>query len=147
MLLYDYTYDRLFWIVLIFSLVFFILSAISLLTIINNNVIPTGSLFLLSSLWFLSFIFIFMIGYTALLTHPHCRTIIFILYLINLLFLTIWCMQLNASLLYTNISIIMILITGIAVIYFTKFQYLPLGLLFVFIWLYIFYYINTNVNP
>jgi hypothetical protein len=80
-----------------------------------------------------------------MLNYPHCRYLIFIIYLVNLLFLTIWTMQLNNSLLYTNISIILILITGIAIIYFTKFQYLPLGLLFVFIWLYIFFYINTNI--
>lgn len=143
MLLYDT--DRLFWIILIFSLVFFILSAISLLTIINHNVISSASLFLLASLWFLSFILIFIILYSAMLNYPHCRYLIFIIYLVNLLFLTIWTMQLNNSLLYTNISIILILITGIAIIYFTKFQYLPLGLLFVFIWLYIFFYINTNI--
>jgi len=140
MLLYDH--DRLFWIVLIFSLVFFILSVISLFNTANKTHFSHSSLFLLASLWFLSFILLFLISYSALMTHCHCRHIIFLIYLLCLIFLTTWSMQLN-DLTYANISIILILITGIAVIYFTKQQYLPLGLIFVLIWLYIFFYINN----
>lgn len=135
MLLYDY--DKVFWIILIFSLVFFILSVISLFHNVNS------SLFLLAVLWFLSFILIFLIGYSALLAHYHCRTFVFIIYLICLIFLTTWSMQLH-DLMYANISIILILITGITVIYFTKPQYLPLGLIFVLIWLFIFFYMNQQ---
>lgn len=130
--------DRLFWIVFIFSFVFFILSVISLLGYKN---ISCGSLFLLSSLWFLSFILIFIIHYTALLYNTHCRHILFLIYLINLLFLTIWSMQLT-QLTNANISIIIILITGIAIIYFTKPQFYFLGLIYLFIWLTIFFILN-----
>src|SRR6516162_3553192 len=119
-------HERLFWIVLIFSLVFFILSIISLLGYKN---ISHESLLLLSTLWFFSFILIFIIHYIALLSNPHFRTIIFILYLLNLLFLTLWSMQLEQQF-NANMSIIFIFITGLAVIYFTKPQFYPLGLLY-----------------
>lgn len=140
MLLYDH--NRLFWILLIFALVFFILSVVALLNYKQEaGQLSKSSVLMLSALWFLSFILLFLICYSSLLSHCHCQLLIFLIYLLSLIFLTMWCMQIN-NLTDANISIIIILITSIAIIFFTKPQYYPLGLIFVLIWLYIFFYMN-----
>jgi hypothetical protein len=141
-ILYNYNI-YLFWICFIFALVFLILGSISLINISNGkNKYNNLSLFTLSSLWFLSFILLFIISYYALITNPQCLYLTFTIYILALIFLTVWSMQLN-NLIYANISIIILLISSIMLMYNTKMQLLPLGLIFVLIWIYIFFYINN----
>jgi hypothetical protein len=141
-ILYNYNI-YLFWICFIFALVFLILGSISLINISNGkNKYNNLSLFTLSSLWFLSFILLFIISYYALITNPQCFYLTITIYILALIFLTVWSMQLN-NLIYANISIIILLISSIVLMYNTKMQLLPLGLIFVLIWIYIFFYINN----
>jgi hypothetical protein len=57
----------------------------------------------------------------------------------------LWSMQLEQQF-NANMSIIFIFITGLAVIYFTKPQFYPLGLLYIFTWLFIFFYMNKKTT-
>jgi hypothetical protein len=140
--LVTYQNTRLFWIWFIIAFVFFILGIISL----QNIKVKKHTILFLGTLWFLSFIFIFIISYYAILTNPQCCILIFILYFILLFFLMLWTMQLTSSLLYANISIIFILIMGLTFMYLTTVNMLPLGILFLILWLFIFFYMNNPEN-
>jgi hypothetical protein len=128
--LVTYQNTRLFWIWFIIAFVFFILGIISL----QNIKVKKHT------------IFIFIISYYAILTNPQCCILIFILYFILLFFLMLWTMQLTSSLLYANISIIFILIMGLTFMYLTTVNMLPLGILFLILWLFIFFYMNNPEN-
>jgi hypothetical protein len=133
---------RYFWIWFIIAFVFFILGIISMTNLTNNKMYNNHNLLFLTTLWVLSFILLFIITYYAFITNYHCRIMTVILFFIILLFLFLWCIQFIDSVMYANISVIIILIVAMAFIYLTPYKIKPLGIIFLFLWLFLFMYTN-----
>lgn len=128
---------RLIWICIIIAFIFIVLGCISFLQKSMN-----GDVALLSALWFLNMILLVILSYQAILLHPECIILIFILFFIALLFSTIWVLQYNVNTVYANMSIVVTMITLLALIQFTQIGLMPLAILSLLLWLIIFFYLN-----
>lgn len=133
---------RTFWLWFIIAFVFFILGIISMFNLMENAMYKKYDLLFLTIIWILSFVLIFIISFYAYIHNDNCKIFTIILFFIILLFLFLWCIQFIDSIMYANISIIIILIISLAFIQLTPYNIKPLGIIFLFLWLFIFMYIN-----
>lgn len=127
--------QRTIWLLLIFAFIFLIFGIISFLN--NGN-------HLLFGVWFLNLIFLILFTYYALQTNPHCQILIYILYLLILLFSTMWAATWWENLDYANISLVLVLIFSLALIYLTHSGFYGLGILYLLLWLFIFFKVNGD---
>lgn len=138
---------RIFWICIIISLIFLIYGSIYFINIIKTDLFYTStSLVFLYAIWFLNLFLLVIFTYYSLLKNPHCRWMIFLLFIIVLIFSTCWAVQFNSNLLYANFCIIIVLIFSTALIYLTPSIFQFLGILYLLTWLVIFFYINMLIN-
>ena len=128
---------RIFWICIIIAFIFIVFGCISFLQKILDAEIA-----FLFALWFLNMVLLVILTYKAVLLFPYCQVIIFILFVIALLFSTVWVLQFDENLIYANMSIVITLIAILGLIHFSQVCLLPLGILYVMVWLFIFFYVN-----
>ncbi|HSW76535.1 MAG TPA: hypothetical protein VLG50_05795 [Candidatus Saccharimonadales bacterium] len=131
--------NRTFWICFIFTFIFMILG---LLTLFKNQNGTTAFLF---AVWFLQLFLILLFAYYALIYNHH-QFVIYILFLITLLFSTLWIVELYINMTFSNVSLVIALLFNLSLIYLSPYKIQPLGVLSILIWLFLFFYINLNGN-
>ena len=132
---------RTFWICFIFTLIFVILGIISLLKCF------TSTLGFLGAVWFLQLFLMLLFAYYGIIYYPCNEVLIYILFLLGLLFATMWVFGLvNKNLMFSNLSLVVALIFTICLIYLSPYKVQVLGVLSILIWLFLFYYINLCSN-
>jgi hypothetical protein len=136
---------RIFWICIIIALIFLIIGTGYFINCDNSIFYTSSTLMFLYVIWFLNLFLLVIFTYYSLLNND-CYALIFILFIIILVFSTTWALQFDSNLLYANFSIIMVLIFSIAIIYLSPVRFQFLGILYLLLWLFVFFYINRLIN-
>jgi hypothetical protein len=137
---------RIFWICIIIALIFMIVGTGYFINCDTDLVYTSATLIFLYTIWFLNLFLLVIFTYYALLNNTQCPVLIFLLFIIVLLFATIWSLQFNSNLTYANFSIIMVLIFSLAIIYLAPVRFQFLAILYLLLWLFIFFYINIFIH-
>jgi len=137
---------RIFWICIIIALIFIIIGTGYFINCEQDLLYTSSTLIFLYVIWFLNLFLLVIFTYYALLNNHQCVILIFVLFIITLLFSTIWSLQFNSNLLYANISIIIVLIFSLAIIYLAPIRFQFLAILYLLLWLFVFFYINILIH-
>lgn len=132
--------NQLFYIVLMFALFFVILGIISFFNIDNLTSTTIGTLF---AIWILNMLLLLLLSYYCMLKNYHFIWFIFILYLLTLIFSTLFAINMVNNLPLANLSIIFVLIFSLALIYLSAVPMHILGILYILLWLGTFNFLNV----
>ncbi len=128
---------RLIWICIIIAFIFIVLGSISFF---QKEMDSTAAL--LFALWFLNMILLVILTYQTIFWYPNCIVLIFILFFVVLLFSTLWMMQFSVNLMYSNMYLIVTIISLLVLLQFIPLHLLPLMILSLILWLILFFIIN-----
>src|SRR4029079_5496672 len=140
----DNSKNRLFYTVFMFALFFIILGFIPFFKIDNVNISSTA-LSTLFFVWFLNMFLLFLISYYAILYNTNCRWFIFLLYILALLFASLFAINFMTNLALSNLFIVLTLIFSLAILYYSHLPMLILGILYLLSWLGLFAFLNNDV--
>lgn len=137
---------RTFWIIFTISFIFVILGVIFFLNIVSKEVLSSASIMLLFGIWFLNVFLTILFAYYAVIHAFSIYSIvmIYILYFLTLLFMTLWTSFFTTNIMFSNMCIVLSLIFGLALIYLTHTGFHALGIIYLLLWLFVFFYLNTQ---
>lgn len=137
---------RIFWICIMISLIFLILGTVYFMNLQADLFFTPSVLMFIYFIWLLNMFLLIIFTYYAILNNRHCIWLIFVLFIVTLVFSTFWAIQFTSNIAYANFSIVIVLIFSLAIIYLAPSIFQILGILYLLIWLFLFFYINKLIK-